>query len=311
MTNPARDAAGSTSRFQEELRRRAALVEEALDQLLPGAEAYPPVIHQAIRYSALGGGKRLRGSLVMAAAGAVGGREEDALPVAAAVEMIHAYSLVHDDLPAMDDDDMRRGKPTCHRVYGEAMAILAGDALLTHAFQVVADMSARGGLDAPRALRIVAELARAGGTMGLIGGQVVDLQSEGKREITEDVVEYIHSHKTGALFAASLVCGGLAGGAGEDQLTALRSYGQRLGLAFQIIDDVLDVGGDEKAIGKRVGSDARRQKATYVSLYGVEGARRRAEVLVGQAKATLSALMPSSSRTFLEELADFVVQRDR
>jgi len=263
-----------------------------------------------MRYSALGGGKRLRGVMAMAAAGAVGGREEHALPVAAAVEMIHAYSLIHDDLPCMDDDDLRRGKPTCHRVFGEAMAVLAGDALMTHAFLVLADLPRSVGLDAQRALRIVRELAWASSRYGLVGGQVVDLESEGPEDLPEERRNYIHSHKTGALFSACLVGGGIAGGGREEDLEALREYGRHFGLAFQITDDLLNVTGTEAQLGKPVGSDARRKKATYVTLYGVDGARRRAEDAVEQAKGVLNRLPSTAAREFLADLAQFVLARD-
>lgn len=296
--------------FSEALSRRAAAVEEALHRLLPPADTYPPVIHDAMRYGTLGGGKRLRGALVLAGAGAVGGVEEAALPVAAAVEMIHAFSLIHDDLPCMDDDDVRRGKPTCHRVYGEAVAVLAGDALLARAFGVLAGLPAQTGVAADVALRIVEELARAAGSTGLIGGQVVDLESEGAADVDEEVLHYIHTRKTGALFSASLVSGGLVGGASEEQLAALRDYGRLFGLAFQITDDLLDVLGSGETLGKPVGSDARQEKVTYVSVYGVEGARERARRTADDARRVLRRLPDNDATRFLSQLLDFVLERD-
>lgn len=294
--------------FEEALARRAAAVEEALARLLPAEDRFPATIHRAMRYSALGGGKRLRGALALAAAAAAGGDEERALPVAAALEMIHAYSLVHDDLPCMDDDDMRRGKPTCHRVFGEAIAVLAGDALLTRAFEVLADLPRLSGVEPARALRIVAEVAAAAGTDGLIGGQVVDLESEG-REVGEDTLHAIHSRKTGALFRVSLAAGALAGGGRDDALEALLAYGRAFGLAFQITDDLLDVVGEEAALGKAVGRDVDRRKATYVSLFGVEGARAKAEEAAAAARSALAALPDTPARAFLDDLVTFVLSR--
>lgn len=294
--------------FEEALARRAAAVEEALARLLPADDRFPETIHRAMRYSALGGGKRLRGALALAAASAAGGDEERALPVAAALEMIHAYSLVHDDLPCMDDDDMRRGKPTCHRVFGEAVAVLAGDALLTRAFEVLADLPRLSGIESARALRIVAEVAAAAGTDGLIGGQVVDLESEG-RDVGEETLQYIHSRKTGALFRVSLVAGALAGGGRDDALEALVEYGRAFGLAFQITDDLLDVVGEAAALGKAVGRDADRCKATYVRLFGLEGARAKAEEAGAAARRALAALPPTPARAFLDHLVSFVLTR--
>ncbi|BAF59375.1 geranylgeranyl pyrophosphate synthase [Pelotomaculum thermopropionicum SI] len=290
--------------FKEELKKKAALVEEALERYLPPPDAYPPLIHHAMRYSVLGGGKRLRPALVMAGAEAVGGNAADVLPAACAVELIHTYSLVHDDLPAMDNDDYRRGRLTNHKVYGEAAAILAGDALLTLAFELLANNDrARP----ENIVRVIREAAAAAGTMGLIGGQVVDTFSAGK-EIDESTLEYIHRHKTGALYRFSVRAGAMLAGAQEEQLASLTAYAEHLGLAFQIKDDILDVEGDEKKIGKPVGSDVRNRKSTYPSLFGMEYSRKKARQAVEMAKAALQPF--GGEADFLRMLAQFVIDRD-
>ena len=281
---------------------------EQIDAALAAYAALPsdcPVeLGEAMRYSLLAPGKRLRPLLVMMACDACGGQSDAALPAACAVEMIHAYSLIHDDLPAMDDDDLRRGRPTCHKAFDEATAILAGDALLTLAFQVIAqDVQ-----PAAVAARSCAELARAAGAVGMVGGQADDLRAE---SLPPDLaaLEHIHRRKTGAMFQVSLHLGGLAAEATGEQLSALDIYGQRLGLAFQITDDLLDVAGDEQTVGKRLGKDHDRGKLTFPGLLGVEQSRRRAEQLIGQA---CEALMSFESRAAsLESLARFVLERNR
>jgi len=285
-------------------RRRA--VEAALDRYLPPADAYPPTIHQAMRYSVFAGGKRLRPILVIAAAEAVGGGMAAVMPTACAFELIHTYSLIHDDLPAMDDDDYRRGRPTNHKVYGEAVAILAGDALLTHALGLVAVNCAAGGTPLEVFPRVLAEITQAAGSGGMIGGQVVDVQSEG-RPVSAETLEYIHTHKTGALIRAALRSGALLAGAAEPALAALTEYGERLGLAFQIVDDVLDIEGSLESLGKRAGSDRRKQKATYPALHGLEASKARAAALVREAQDALAGLGPPA--TPLRALADFVLHR--
>lgn len=285
-------------------------VEASLDRFLPPEGAYPARIHQAMRYSTLGGGKRLRGALCLTAAEAVGGERERALPAAAALEMIHAYSLIHDDLPCMDDDDLRRGKPTSHKVFGEGMAVLAGDALLTHAFGLLARQSELVGLPPAVALAMLADVAKAAGTGGLIGGQVVDLESEGAGPTPDaTVIEYIHRHKTGAMFEASVRCGVRAGGGDEAALSALTAYARAFGLAFQIVDDVLDVEGETAELGKAIGSDLRHEKATYPRLFGITAARQKARSCVAEAKAALRPLGQGAAVRFLSELADFVLDR--
>lgn len=285
-------------------------IDEALDSLLPGLGEDPSVIHESMRYSALGGGKRLRGVLAVSACAAAGGEPERALPLAAALEMVHAYSLVHDDLPAMDDDALRRGKPTNHIRFGEDIAILAGDGLLTHAFIVLSRLPELSGIDAARALAIVAEVAEAGGTAGLIGGQVADLQAEGRGdELAVEELRAIHARKTGALFRASVRTGALLAGADEAMLRTLNEYADNFGIAFQIADDVLDVVGDEAALGKRVGSDAAREKSTYVSLFGAERAAESARQAAAAAAAAARSL--GARGEMLERMALFAVERDR
>ena len=230
---------------------RRALVDAALERWLPPPDEPPAAIHEAMRYSVFAGGKRLRPMLALFGCEAAGGKMEDAMPVAVALELIHTYSLVHDDLPAMDDDDFRRGRPTCHKVYGEAIAILAGDALLTHAFQVLTDPAADG-VPAVRRLQIIAEISAAAGSAGMVGGQTMDIQAEG-RALDPATLLTLHSKKTGALLRASLRVGGLAGGADDGVLASLTRYGERLGLAFQIVDDILDIEGSSAEMGKTAG----------------------------------------------------------
>jgi geranylgeranyl diphosphate synthase type II len=288
------------------LRERAALVEAALDRYLPGEDLLPAVLHQAMRYSVFAGGKRLRPTLVLAACEAVGGAPERVLHAACALEMIHTYSLIHDDLPAMDDDDFRRGRPTNHKVYGEANAILAGDALLTEAFRLLADPAANRDRDLAVVLRVIETVARCAGSQGMVGGQVVDMEAEGK-PIDYATLQYIHTRKTGALFLASIQAGAWLGGGSDDQLAALTRYGETAGLAFQIADDILDIIGDKVVLGKDVGSDQARGKATYPALLGLSEARRRAEELRDLA---LTALEPLGTRAEpLRALARYIVDR--
>ena len=293
--------------IKEELKKRARLVDEALERYLPPAHEHPAVIHEAMRYSVFAGGKRLRPILVLAAAEAVGDEAGAvaAMPVACSLELIHTYSLVHDDLPAMDNDDFRRGRPTNHKVYGEAMAILAGDALLTAAFELMGQST---GKFSPEAVnRVVVEIARAAGSQGLIGGQVVDTLSENK-QVEAAVLEYIHRHKTGALFRAAIRSGAILNGASEEQLQALTVYAEQMGLAFQIKDDLLDIEGEQEKIGKPVGSDVKNQKATYPALYGMEKAREMAGLAAEEAVAALKIFGPKGE--FLRSIMHFIINRD-
>ena len=293
--------------LKEYLGNRSALVDQAMEKYLPAGERMPQSLHQSMRYSVFAGGKRLRPILMIAACEAVGGSAQDVLHAACALEMIHTYSLVHDDLPAMDDDDFRRGRPTNHKVYGEATAILAGDALLTEAFRLLADAKANSGVSAEKALRVIEILARYAGSQGMVGGQVVDMESEGK-EIDFPTLEYIHTHKTGALILASVQVGALLGGGDEEQFAALTRFGGAAGLAFQIADDILDIVGDQQHLGKNVGSDQARGKATYPAQLGLDEARQRANELCGIA---ISALAPlGQSAEILQQLARYIVNRD-
>jgi geranylgeranyl pyrophosphate synthase len=298
-------AAASDTRAALQALRAA--FEPELATALPPEDAWPETIHRAMRYSLLAGGKRIRPLLVLAAGDAVGGSRAELLPLACAVEMIHTYSLVHDDLPAMDDDDLRRGRPTSHKVFGEAIAILAGDALLTRAFELLASVPL-GQDDAltRRRLAATALLAEACGTSGLIGGQVMDLESEG-RATSAAALERLHRAKTGALLSACVRGGALLGGAKPAELEALARYAGAIGLAFQVVDDVLDATGDAQSLGKTAGKDAAAHKATYVSLHGIERAR---ELATGLRKDALDALAPLGPRgALLEELARQIVDR--
>jgi len=292
---------------EAELDERRRLVEAALDRALPAESAWPETIHRAMRYSLFAGGKRIRPLLALAAGEAMGGRRDDVMPLACAVEMIHTYSLVHDDLPAMDDDDLRRGKPTSHKVFGEAIAILAGDALLTQAFAVVAAVPP--GADPallPRRLAATAILAEAAGSTGMIGGQVMDLESEGRRLDTR-ALETMHRAKTGALLVASVRGGAVLGGGAGGDLARLDRYAAAIGLAFQVVDDVLDETGAAHELGKTAGKDARAGKATYVSVHGLEASRAMARRLLDDA---LAAITPLGARgRLLEALARGIVER--
>ncbi len=284
---------------------RRSMVDAALERYLPPVSSTPERLHEAIRYSVLAPGKRLRPILVLAGAEAVGGEPESVLQTACALECIHVFSLIHDDLPCMDNDDYRRGRLTNHKVYGEAMAMLAGDALLTLAFELVADNIEHVSPD-----RIVAALkliSNATGTWGMVGGQVVDIESEG-RQIGLDTLEYIHSHKTGALLTASSLAGALLCGADERQQERLTSYGKSIGLAFQIADDILDIVGDQEKIGKPVGSDEGNDKATYPKLFGLEESRRMAREEVGKAVDSLDEFGAPAEP--LRVIARYIVERD-
>ncbi len=291
--------------LQEYLSDKCRIIDGALDEYLPPEDRFPEVIHRAMRYSVMNGGKRLRPTLTLAACEAVGGDSGKALPTACAIELIHAFSLIHDDLPALDNDDFRRGKPTSHKVFGEAMAVLAGDALLALAFETISGRTS--GVPAETLLRVINRVAAATGSEGMIIGQVVDIESEGKR-IDLDTLRFIHSRKTGALIEVSVVCGGILGGASEARLEALSVYGKRIGLAFQIADDILDLVGDSEKLGKTVGSDLRKEKATYPSILGLERSRELAQTAVSE---SLDALRDFDDRADpLRAIARFVVERE-
>lgn len=291
---------------------KARQVDMLLEQALPPADTPPLPLHEAMRYAVLGGGKRLRGVMALAACESVGGDSSKAIGLAVALEMIHAYSLVHDDLPCMDDDDFRRGKPTVHKVYGEAVAVLVGDALLAEAFAELARMPRKYGVDAQTTAVVIDEVAAAAGSRGMVGGQVADVLAPQKGESGESgiaLLRYIHTHKTGALFRAALRCGGMIGGAAPGHLESLTRYGEYFGLAFQITDDILDEIGEEKALGKSVGKDREQGKLTYPRLFGLEQSRALARDSAAKCLEALKELpMPSP---VLEELALSVVERKR
>jgi len=282
-------------------------VDEALDRYLPLADELPISLHKAMRYSVFAGGKRVRPILLLAACEAVGGDLNRAMPAACAMEMIHTYSLIHDDLPAMDDDDFRRGNPTNHKVFGEAIAILAGDALLTEAFVLMSNPEYSGAAEVSRLLPVINEIARCAGSHGMVGGQVVDMESEGKPDVDLATVQYIHTHKTGALIKASVKAGALLGGADETDLAAMTRFGEAVGLAFQIADDILDIEGTTEEIGKDAGSDEARGKATYPAIVGLAEAKQRAGELVGMALKALAGFDAKADP--LREIAKYTVYR--
>ncbi|MBO9609049.1 MAG: polyprenyl synthetase family protein [Paenibacillaceae bacterium] len=287
----------------------AAEIERELAGALPASWDIPASLRAAADYSLMAGGKRLRPILVIAAAEALGGSKMTAMPVACAIEMVHTYSLIHDDLPAMDNDDFRRGKPTNHKVYGEAMAILAGDGLLTHAFFAIARAFRESGLPAERGLAIVEELAVRAGFAGMVGGQAADML--GEQGITRpEELEFIHLHKTADLIVFSLRAGGHIAGANEAQLAALETFGRCIGLAFQIQDDILDLVGDESKLGKPVKSDERQKKVTYPYLIGLEASREKVRKLTQEATDAIAAAGFREPRRLLE-LAGYLVNRDR
>ena len=289
------------SQWQE----RIQLIEKALVQELKRKPALEPKLQEAMEYSLTAGGKRLRPILVMAAADAVGAKGTDFVQVACGIEMIHTYSLIHDDLPAMDNDDYRRGKLTNHKVFGEAMAIRAGDALLTQAFEV---MGCQQGVEPQVLLRVMQEMSIAAGPDGMVGGQVIDMLSEDKR-ISMEKLRKLHMGKTGALFRAALRCGAILGGATEKQLADLTEYAECFGLAFQITDDILDVIGDEAEIGKPVGSDERNNKSTYVTLTSLGEAQALAAKTVDRAVNALSDM--GEEAKFLRELVQYLINRKK
>jgi geranylgeranyl diphosphate synthase, type II len=273
--------------LKEYLADRKAVVDRALATYLPGEENYPPMIFQAVRYSVLAGGKRLRPILCLAAAEAVGGKCGPILPAACALELIHTYSLIHDDLPAMDNDDYRRGRPTSHKVFGEDVAILAGDALLTEAFRLMTRRDLMPGMPPERLLGAIGEIAMAAGFFGMVGGQVLDVRPEGKT-VDLSTLHRIHGMKTGAMIRVSLRAGAILAGASEEQIESLSNYGEQIGLAFQIVDDILNVEGDRTLLGKETGSDAARGKVTFPALMGVAASRTQVHALIKEALYSLA-----------------------
>ena len=291
-----------TFNLTEYLAARRTTVEGALLATMP--VTFPEILYESMRYSLMAGGKRLRPILCLASGEMVGGTQEQLIPTACALEMIHTMSLIHDDLPAMDNDDVRRGKPTNHKVYGDDIAILAGDALLAYAFEVVAERTQN--VDPVRILNVVGRLGRAVAAEGLVGGQVVDLQSEGK-QVSLETLEFIHAHKTGALLEVSVVSGAILAGADTETVNRLTAYSRDIGLAFQVVDDILDVTATSEQLGKTAGKDLVAEKATYPSLLGLDDARQKAADLIAHAKDIVA---PYGDRAMpLKAIADYIGSR--
>ncbi|MDB9539528.1 polyprenyl synthetase family protein [Anabaenopsis tanganyikae CS-531] len=295
----------ATFNLEAYLQERQKLCETALDMAIP--VIYPEKIYQSMRYSLLAGGKRLRPILCLAACEMIGGTISMAMPTACAMEMVHTMSLIHDDLPAMDNDDYRRGRLTNHKVYGEDIAILAGDGLLAYAFEFVATQTPET-VSRERVLQVIARLGKALGAAGLVGGQVVDLDSEGKSDISLETLNFIHNHKTAALLEASVVCGGILAGASSQDIQKLTSYSQNIGLAFQIIDDILDITATQEQLGKTAGKDLIAKKVTYPSLWGLEESRSKAQQLVEAACQELETFGKLAHP--LQSLAYFITSRN-
>ncbi len=296
--------------IQRYLQEQKERVDSALERYLPKKEELTSNLHRAMQHSLFAGGKRIRPILAIASFEAAGGKGERILPVACALEMIHTYSLIHDDLPAIDNDDTRRGKPTCHKVFGEAVALLAGDGLLTEAFRLMTHPHGTERFSGDEALALIDlmnEVAQAAGVSGMVGGQVVDIESEGKA-VDLPTVQYIHTHKTGAMILASVRAGARLGGARETLLRALTRYGESLGLSFQIADDILNVEGKAALMGKQTGTDLFKRKATYPSVLGVEESKARSKELVEIAIDALKQLGPEADP--LREIARFIIARE-
>lgn len=292
--------------FKAYLAERAEMVEKALEEYLPVTDDKTQSLVKAMRYSLFLGGKRLRPILCLAGAEAVGGRPEDAMPAAAALEMIHTYSLIHDDLPSIDDDDLRRGKPSSHKVFGEAMAILAGDGLLTLGLGVLPEAAASGRLDPLKAMTALDIISRAAGHKGMVAGQAVDIESQG-RDVDPETVRFLHEHKTAALLTAAVSSGAVLGGGSGDQVKLLEDYGRKIGLAFQIIDDILDIEGDVELLGKPVGSDQALGKATWPAVFGLQSSKDEAARLLNDAIEIIKEFGPSAEP--LEALARYMLTR--
>ncbi|OXX85023.1 farnesyl-diphosphate synthase [Paraclostridium benzoelyticum] len=292
--------------FKEELKNRVANIEDLLNDYMPKVEGYQKTIFDSMNYSLKAGGKRLRPILTLEACKLVGGNEKDAYPFAVAIEMIHTYSLIHDDLPALDNDDLRRGRKTNHKVYGEAMAILAGDGLLNYAYEIMLRESLSKG-EPEKYLKAINEIAKASGIYGMIGGQVVDIESEGK-SIDMEKLDFIHMNKTAAIIIGCMRAGAIIGGASEEELENVTKYAKNIGLSFQIVDDILDIVGDEAKLGKKVGSDIDNEKSTYPSLIGLEKSKETANKLIAEAKMSIDYINKESE--FLNNLADYIVDRE-
>lgn len=292
--------------FKQCLKEKASFVEKVLKEYMPKEEGYQKTVIEAMNYSLSAGGKRLRPILTLEACKIVGGNEYEAIPFAIAIEMIHTYSLIHDDLPALDNDDLRRGRPTNHKVYGEAMGILAGDALLNYAFEVMLAGSINKE-NPEKYLKAINEIAKGAGIYGMIGGQVVDVESENK-QIEKEKLDYIHMNKTAAMMVGCMRAGATIGGANSEQMEEITKYAKNIGLSFQIVDDILDIVGDEAKLGKKVGSDIENHKSTYPSLLGLDKSKEIAHNLIDEAKKSIEKL--SDDVDFLKGLAEYIIDRE-
>ncbi|AJP10897.1 TPA: polyprenyl synthetase family protein [Clostridioides difficile] len=292
--------------FKQCLKEKASFVEKVLKEYMPKEEGYQKTVIEAMNYSLSAGGKRLRPILTLEACKIVGGNEDEAIPFAIAIEMIHTYSLIHDDLPALDNDDLRRGRPTNHKVYGEAMGILAGDALLNYAFEVMLAGSINKE-NPEKYLKAINEIAKGAGIYGMIGGQVVDVESENK-QIEKEKLDYIHMNKTAAMMVGCMRAGATIGGANSEQMEEITKYAKNIGLSFQIVDDILDIVGDEAKLGKKVGSDIENHKSTYPSLLGLDKSKEIAHNLIDEAKKSIEKL--SDDVDFLKGLAEYIIDRE-
>ncbi|EGT3848197.1 polyprenyl synthetase family protein [Clostridioides difficile] len=292
--------------FKQCLKEKASFVEKVLKEYMPKEEGYQKTVIEAMNYSLSAGGKRLRPILTLEACKIVGGNEDEAIPFAIAIEMIHTYSLIHDDLPALDNDDLRRGRPTNHKVYGEAMGILAGDALLNYAFEVMLAGSINKE-NPEKYLKAINEIAKGAGIYGMIGGQVVDVESENK-QIEKEKLDYIHMNKTAAMMVGCMRAGATIGGANSEQMEKITKYAKNIGLSFQIVDDILDIVGDEAKLGKKVGSDIENHKSTYPSLLGLDKSKEIAHNLIDEAKKSIEKL--SDDVDFLKGLAEYIIDRE-
>lgn len=293
--------------FISELKEKSSYIDEKLEKYMPEEVGYQKTVLEAMNYSLRAGGKRLRPILLMESYRICGGSDEVFIPYGVAMEMIHTYSLIHDDLPALDNDDLRRGKATNHKVFGEAMAILAGDALLSHAFEIMLGESVVSKYP-ERGLSASYEISKAAGIYGMIAGQVVDVESEGKN-IDREKLDFIHMNKTAKMIIASMRAGALLAGADSEKLNAVSIYGERIGLAFQIVDDILDIVGDEKTLGKHIGSDLENEKSTYPSIFGIEKSWEIARNLIKEAKEMLDIFDRKDSQ-FLSSLSDYIINRE-
>lgn len=294
--------------FKSYLKKQQKLIDQNILKYLPAENEYPQIMAKAMRYSLLIGAKRIRPILVLEAARLTGGQIRAAMPTAVALELIHTYSLIHDDLPAMDNDDLRRGQPTSHKVFGEALAILAGDCLMTRAYEIIARHTDQKLVPAKNILKVIAEIGQATGFYGMVGGQAVDLASEDKK-ISGQTLKYIHEHKTASLIVCALRAGAILAASSERALKALGSYGQHLGLAFQIVDDILDVEGESQKMGKLPGQDQKKRKATYPAIWGLNEAKKMAAAEAQKAEYVLEIF--GARGKVLKQLVNFVVYREK